>query len=90
MPTWLIGLLVPVAAAGLVLLMAKSKDKIYSLTYDWGALLRKLGINYDIPVIGGKQEDKIKQGLFAFIGAGLRGLARGVAGLPKQLPEESK
>ena len=51
--------------------------------YKLGVNLRKLGMGYDIPVIGGAAEMNIKIIIFSTFSDGIRSLARGIAGKPR-------
>ncbi|KKN72272.1 hypothetical protein LCGC14_0412230 [marine sediment metagenome] len=79
---WIWGALIPVGAAGLVALIATftKRAKLYERAYRWGTWLRRIGLGYDLPIIGGDQEMKIKETLFSSVSDILRGLARALAG----------
>lgn len=76
------GLLIPIAAGGLIAIIAgmMKRANLYHRFYVWGTALRKLGFGYDIPVVGGDQETKMKEIVFTSLSDAVRGFARGLAG----------
>ena len=86
MPEWLVGVVGSVAGAGVLALIgvAMKRAALYERSYRWGATLRKIGLGYDLPVIGGDAEVTFKERCLSFISDFFRGMARGIAGLPMQ------
>lgn len=85
MPEWLMGVVGAVSGAGLLALivMLTKRYNLYIWAYNVGDKLRKIGLGYDLPILGGDAETKIKDHILASFSDVCRGLARGVAGLPK-------
>lgn len=80
----IVGILIPVAvgviASTIVALLKRAKT--YILGYRIGSWLRAKGLGYDLPVVGGEQEESVKEAVLATVSDLFRGLARGIAGKP--------
>lgn len=82
MPDWLIGVLAPVGVSGILALVAalSSRYKFGMKCWKFGLWLRRLGLGYDIPIIGGESETKLKETIFSSVSDFFRLIARGIAG----------
>ena len=85
MPEWLVGVAGSIAGVALVALLGAltKRANLYHRSYLVGSRLRALGLGYDLPVIGGDAETKLKDMLLSTVSDFFRGIARGLAGKPE-------